>query len=48
MADWPPPFADIDPSAKDALRERLERVIVHTLRRFPSLRYFQGYHDVSH
>ena len=39
--------ADITAPAKDVLRERLERVIVHTLRTFPSLRYFQGYHDVT-
>ena len=39
--------ADISPTDKDTLRERLEHVIVHTLRKFPGLRYFQGYHDVS-
>lgn len=40
-------LADITSNAKDQLRERLERVIVHTIRKFPALRYFQGYHDVS-
>ncbi|KAK4051206.1 GTPase-activating protein gyp8 [Microbotryomycetes sp. JL201] len=32
---------------KDALRCKLEQVIVSTLRRFPALQYFQGFHDIA-
>lgn len=31
---------------KEALRVKLEDVIVTVLRRYPALSYFQGYHDV--
>lgn len=41
------PVADLTPDAKDELRERLQAVIVHVLRAYPALHYFQGYHDVS-
>ncbi|ORY92636.1 rab-GTPase-TBC domain-domain-containing protein [Leucosporidium creatinivorum] len=37
---------DINPEEKEVLRTKLETVIVTTLRRHPSLQYFQGYHDI--
>lgn len=37
----------ITPAEKEELRVVLERVIIAVLRRNRSLRYFQGYHDVS-
>ena len=40
-------FGDVkDPHAKAFLRRALETVIVRVLRRYPRLRYYQGYHDV--
>lgn len=41
------PSPDITSEAKEILRNKLETIIVTTLRRHPSLQYFQGYHDVS-
>lgn len=41
------PHADVTAEEKEELRNKLEKVIVTTLRRHPSLQYFQGYHDVS-
>ncbi len=35
-----------DPATRKRRRAQLQSLIVTTLRRYPSLHYFQGYHDV--
>ncbi|GAA6018521.1 hypothetical protein JCM11491_006433 [Sporobolomyces phaffii] len=37
---------DVTETERDDLRLRLEKAILHVLRRHPSLQYFQGYHDI--
>ncbi|KAI7903830.1 rab-GTPase-TBC domain-containing protein [Cokeromyces recurvatus] len=37
---------DIDEEDKRKLEGQLNRVIVHVLRSYPSLHYYQGYHDI--
>ncbi|KAM0787553.1 hypothetical protein ACM66B_003623 [Microbotryomycetes sp. NB124-2] len=44
FVSYPEGISDRD---KDQLRDKLERVIVATLRRYPALQYFQGFHDIA-
>lgn len=37
---------DISPEDKIKLQEQLDRVITHVLRVYPSLHYYQGFHDI--
>ena len=41
-----PAFAGMDSKAKAARRVQLEELVISTLRRYPELSYFQGYHDI--
>ncbi|KAF8331478.1 rab-GTPase-TBC domain-containing protein [Cantharellus anzutake] len=36
----------VSPPEKERLKEELNNIIVSTLRRYPKLSYFQGYHDI--
>ncbi|KAK4056890.1 GTPase-activating protein gyp8 [Microbotryomycetes sp. JL221] len=38
---------DISDNDKDQLRSKLEYIIVTTLRKYPTLQYFQGLHDIA-
>ncbi|KAL8292688.1 hypothetical protein RQP46_001300 [Phenoliferia psychrophenolica] len=38
---------DISSEGKEALRVKLDDLIVSVLRKFPALHYFQGYHDLN-
>ncbi|CDS10416.1 hypothetical protein LRAMOSA03092 [Lichtheimia ramosa] len=38
---------DIKPKTKNQLRSKLQSVIVHVLRTYPDLHYYQGFHDIA-
>lgn len=37
---------DVSPEDKKDLENQLSRVITHVLRAYPSLHYYQGFHDI--
>ncbi|CDH54985.1 tbc1 domain family member 20 [Lichtheimia corymbifera JMRC:FSU:9682] len=38
---------DIRPKTKNQLRSKLQSVILHVLRAYPKLHYYQGFHDIA-